>query len=146
MCGNNKLLLQELANKNKRQLITLWKTGCCSWRCLNSNSFLQPLWVFKSTWSCGLTVKHPPLFFFCGLTVCVAWLLVWLDHLVMGWPFTKKLFSSVVFSENGQATARRLNWFLQPLWTFERTCSYGLALKYPRLFFIMVWPCAWLDR
>lgn len=74
--------------------------------------------------------------FFCGLTVCMAWLLVWLDHLVMGWPFTKKLFSSVVFSENGQATARRLNWFLQPLWTFERTCSYGLALKYPRLFFI----------
>ena len=84
-------------------------------------------------------------FFFCGLTVCVAWPLVWLDRLVMGWPFTKKLLSPVVFSENGQATTRRLNWFLQPLWTFERTCSYGLALKYPGLFFIVVWPCVWFE-
>ena len=45
-------------------------------------AIIVSLWVFKSTWSCGLTVKYPPVFFFFfflwfdrvrGLTATVAW-------------------------------------------------------------------------
>ena len=88
---NNKLWLQWLANENKRQTLTY---------SLIEILLVMSLVKFKLVFATIINIRKHMVMrldreissasFCCGLTVRVAWPLVWIDRLVVAWPFTEK--------------------------------------------------------